>query len=69
MGKFFIFLAIGTHWIACYWFMVACSNLTGSSQQSDGKYMCTIDGWALQETSLTPFGKYFHITNNNVQTL
>ena len=55
-AKFFIFLAIGTHWIACYWFMVACSNLTDSAQESDGKYTCTRDGWTLQETALTPFG-------------
>ena len=56
MSKFFTFLAIGTHWIACYWFMVACSDLTGSTQQSDGEYTCTSSGWTFQETALTPFG-------------
>ena len=42
--------------------MVACSNLTGSTQESDGKYTCTRDGWALQETALTPFGQYLLIS-------
>ncbi|XP_065903305.1 uncharacterized protein [Dysidea avara] len=53
--KFFIFLGLGTHWISCCWYTVACSVWADTLLQVTGDSTCTTSGWVFQETALTPF--------------
>ena len=43
--KFAMYMALGTHWTACGWFLIACSSLSIGAMDP---HTCNVGSWALK---------------------
>ena len=49
-----MYMAVGTHWTACGWFLIACSSLSIGAMDP---HTCNVGSWALKFSDV-PLSKF-----------